>query len=183
MSLRLIGDFSVQGADVSIFEAEKVRPCGDCKACCTVIGVVELGKNNFQKCQHVCSSGCKIYEKKPTSCSDYFCWYTTGLVKQRPDRIGLIVDYQMVPPPDAIRVWEVREGASKTRKGKRLISMLRKKYNCEIMVVDRRTTILLRQGKKLATQNSVAEPVVEDSVRQEFLEAIQRVTSRMEERK
>ena len=182
MKLSPIGDFSVQGADVSIFEADAFRPCGDCKACCTVIGVVELNKDNYQRCQHVCDSGCKIYEAKPPSCAEYYCWYTAGLVKERPDRLGLIVDYQMVPLPGSIRVWEVRKGASDTRKGRHLIAKLRKTYDCEIVVVNSKTTTLLRHGTVCETPKAVAEPFIEDSLRQEVLQSIKQIALKNESR-
>lgn len=172
MSIETIGDFNLQGSNISIVALDEFRPCADCKACCTVIGVAELNKGNYQRCEHLCGSGCKIYDTKPTACNEYQCWYRFGFVKDRPDRIGLIVDYQMIPLPGSIRVWEVRKGAASTRKGKRLISMLCKKYDCEVVVANRETTTLLKQKLVFKTPEFVSEPVVEESVRQELMDNI-----------
>lgn len=170
MSVESIGGFNLQGANVSIITIDEFRPCGECKACCTVIGVAELNKGNYLRCKHLCGSGCKIYDTKPTACTEYQCGYRFGLVKDRPDRIGLIVDYQLIPLPGAIRVWEVRKGAANTRKGKRLISMLRKKYDCEVAVANKETTTLLKQKLVLRTPTFVSEPIVDESIRQELIE-------------
>lgn len=107
--------------------AEELRPCGECQACCTTMAVAELAKENFTRCKHQCSGGCSIYEQPPESCQTFECWYRGGLVKHRPDRIGVIVNYN--PVINTIYVWEVRPGARKNKKVKRLISSLTKNYS------------------------------------------------------
>lgn len=64
-----------------------MNSCGDCTACCTVIGVEELGKGNFCQCPHLTESGCSIYEKRPTSCRAYACVWRLGVFELAKDEI------------------------------------------------------------------------------------------------
>jgi hypothetical protein len=70
------------------------RRCGDCTACCTVMGVKDLDppKPPGARCPQVCSRGCRIYEFRPDSCREFACvWVQGGLPKQyRPDRVGVV---------------------------------------------------------------------------------------------
>jgi hypothetical protein len=80
--------------------AERGLECGDCQACCEVIGVNDLKKPYNQRCEHQCDQGCNIYESKPRSCTGFYCgWramksYPVG-VEYRPDKSGVLV-YQDV---------------------------------------------------------------------------------------
>jgi hypothetical protein len=99
------------------------RSCDGCQACCTVVGVQELHKPHWTRCQHQCESGCAIYEDRPRSCRGYSCLWAAGLLdgdeQHRPDRSGVILDLRTcgisdsVKPGDTvvIQVWEVRPGA------------------------------------------------------------------------
>jgi hypothetical protein len=101
------------------------RGCDGCQACCTVVGVQELGKVHWTRCQHQCSDGCAIYENRPGSCHGYSCLWATGLLEgdeeRRPDRLGVIFDLRTdgsesgdsVKPGDRviIQAWEVWPGA------------------------------------------------------------------------
>ncbi len=74
---------------------QKNRICGECTACCTVLGVPELSKDQLTVCQHQCATGCAIYQLRPLSCQKYSCLWRLGAIDDeacRPDRIGLIVD-------------------------------------------------------------------------------------------
>lgn len=68
------------------------RQCGECKACCTSIGVQELGKPFQQQCVHVCSKGCNRYDNRPGSCKVYKCVWLNGDLSfdQRPDKFGVL---------------------------------------------------------------------------------------------
>jgi epoxyqueuosine reductase QueG len=44
--------------------------CGECTACCDVIGVRALGKPYYARCKHV-GTGCNIYGDRPHSCKIY----------------------------------------------------------------------------------------------------------------
>jgi hypothetical protein len=114
------------------------RSCGDCQACCTVVGVQELDKPQWTRCPHQCQSGCAIYEARPRSCRGYSCLWAAGLLngdeQQRPDRIGIILDLRTlddgtsdsVKPGDRvlIQVWEVWPGAMDQPQGASLINRI-----------------------------------------------------------
>jgi hypothetical protein len=67
------------------------RKCGMCRACCTTMDVAELRKPGNVTCEHVCESGCGIYDTRPGGCRLYNCAWLQGLLteEQRPDRLGL----------------------------------------------------------------------------------------------
>lgn len=75
-----------------------VRSCGDCTACCMVLGVKPIEKPAFQACSHQGKGGCGIYATRPTPCRVYRCAWLDGMGqrKHRPDRLGVIVD-QVAP--------------------------------------------------------------------------------------
>ena len=68
------------------------RKCGDCKACCTTIGVAEINKPKDTPCPNLCRKGCKIYADRPDSCQTWVCGWLQGIGshKHRPDRSGVI---------------------------------------------------------------------------------------------
>lgn len=70
------------------------RSCGDCQACCTVMGVTELAKPQGERCRHLEVGGCGIYGSRPESCRDFHCLWRMGLGHQdeRPDKTGLVID-------------------------------------------------------------------------------------------
>jgi hypothetical protein len=116
--------------DMSGNEVEPADGCGSCTACCTLIGVAELKKENFTKCQHICGAGCAIYQDRPNSCRVYNCLYRLGLLKggvpNRPDNLGILVD---VTPPHfetpfggpCMLIMEVWPGASKGEAAREVI--------------------------------------------------------------
>lgn len=54
------------------------RSCSGCTLCCSLLGVVELNKPVFKICKHcTIGKGCKIYEEKPQTCTDFACSYLT----------------------------------------------------------------------------------------------------------
>lgn len=68
------------------------RPCDDCTACCTAMGVPELSKARDIECSHICEQGCDIYENRPKSCQDFDCLWRQGLfeAEHRPDKLGVV---------------------------------------------------------------------------------------------
>ncbi len=71
------------------------RSCGECTLCCTVMGVPDLPaapKPPGERCGHVCSRGCRIYQQRPPTCRDFACvWAQGGLPKHmRPDKVGMV---------------------------------------------------------------------------------------------
>ncbi len=87
------------------------RVCGDCTACCTVMGVAELNKATYQPCPHNCGS-CAIYDSRPRTCRSYCCDWLLGLVegdeRRRPDQLGLLFNHDKMagkPVTVAYQVW------------------------------------------------------------------------------
>lgn len=79
------------------------RSCGECTACCTVLSVQELNKMRHQACEHVCKSGCEIYEKRPKECKNFKCaWLNDANIDvlnedDRPDKLGILIWSEFVP--------------------------------------------------------------------------------------
>jgi hypothetical protein len=50
------------------------RPCGGCTVCCKVASVPEIGKPANAWCAN-CDKGkgCRIYERRPQACRDFYC--------------------------------------------------------------------------------------------------------------
>lgn len=72
-----------------------IRPCSECTACCTLMAVTELGKPFYQKCVHVSSAGCGIYETKPHGCNVFHCLWTHIPIfpeAYRPDKYGVMFE-------------------------------------------------------------------------------------------
>jgi hypothetical protein len=82
--------------DMTDDPAEPAGGCNGCTACCTIMGVAELNKDRYITCQHVCESGCAIYEARPESCREWACLWRRGVVvggeDYRPDRLGIVWD-------------------------------------------------------------------------------------------
>jgi hypothetical protein len=118
------------GQDAIIIREDQLKPCGECKACCTVLAVGELKKRNYTHCQHECENGCGIYGEHPDSCKGYMCWWKVGLLqgdeRRRPDKLGIIVDYR--PALDVVLVWEVWPGASEESQARYQIMKLMQKH-------------------------------------------------------
>lgn len=103
--------------------SDNPRSCGACTACCTALGVTELGKPMGARCIHVRDAnppasfgGCVIYASRPPSCRAYECGWLQGALPEefRPDVVGFVID-PWVQPPDGgnpgVILREVREGA------------------------------------------------------------------------
>lgn len=72
------------------------RVCGPCTVCCTVLKIetVELRKAAGTPCQHLCGTGCGIYETRPSVCQQFLCgWRLFPELKDdwRPDLSGVLV--------------------------------------------------------------------------------------------
>ncbi len=96
------------------------RPCGECDKCCDVIGVLELGKPYYVRCQHQGEPGCKIHGSHPESCREWAClWAEQEVlpsdVSWRPDNLGVIFAYEMDSGQDDsfvkwLTIYETRPG-------------------------------------------------------------------------
>jgi hypothetical protein len=107
------------GFPLQIVSDPKARSCGGCTACCTALGVVELKKKMWVRCDEECTSGCSIYDNRPQSCRDFTCLWLTGNIegdeRRRPDQLGLIFvgqgkKFKEIDIP-VIGVWEIRPDA------------------------------------------------------------------------
>jgi hypothetical protein len=91
------------------------RVCGNCSACCEIIGVPALTKPELCKCYHQCETGCAIYANRPDECREFECGWSVGHLDEddRPDKLGLI--FVMTENGEApgrwLHVLEVRPGA------------------------------------------------------------------------
>ena len=99
------------------------RSCGECRACCTVLGFdAEPGESNFHKpagepCRHLVQIGCAIYPERPPVCRRFECgWLSAPNLPDelRPDRSGVLFCTNDNPLADgyAVFAYEMRPGAS-----------------------------------------------------------------------
>lgn len=74
-----------------------VNHCGDCKVCCIIpkINDPELTKPSFTPCSNLCGDGCKIYWRRPKTCSGFECYWLASQKRNdrmapelRPDKCG-----------------------------------------------------------------------------------------------
>jgi hypothetical protein len=77
-----------------------MRPCGDCRLCCKLVGIDELQKPPGRWCEH-CNPkdgpGCRIYENRPRECATFKCAYTEGLVEIPPHKSKALLWTQSCP--------------------------------------------------------------------------------------
>lgn len=78
------------------------RNCGECTACCINLRIEteELQKPADVPCQHLCSTGCGIYETRPSVCRTWYCgWRYMGQLglEMRPDKLEIMVRIQDGP--------------------------------------------------------------------------------------
>ncbi len=90
------------------------RPCGECSACCTALGVAEIKKDAGIACCHIGQEGkgCSIYPDRPRSCRDFQCLWRigAGTDDERPDRVGIVLnttlpDHPGHPAMVALEAW------------------------------------------------------------------------------
>lgn len=91
------------------------RTCGDCKVCCIVMSVRELGKPYAFPCHHLCDSGCSIYNHRPMSCAGFACLWRQGAIDgegMRPDKSGVM--FAQDPKDDGVElgVFELHDGVA-----------------------------------------------------------------------
>ena len=70
-----------------------MNKCGDCRACCTLLPVDAIEKPVNTRCQHVCATGCSIYQTRPDTCAEFDCAYLQAEnvpESLRPDKCGVI---------------------------------------------------------------------------------------------
>lgn len=110
--------------------------CGECTACCTVMSVKSLHKPENSTCQHVCKTGCGIYEKRPTECGTYECfWLKSASTKLlRPDKLGVIFDIGETKFGPTVYAREVWSGAFANDMARQLAVQLSIEYDAVLLV-------------------------------------------------
>lgn len=82
------------------------RACGECTACCTVYYIDGLWPESprWEACPHA-RGGCGIYPRRPESCRVFRCMWLDGWGEEadRPDRLGLVLDFAPPRPRIATR--------------------------------------------------------------------------------
>lgn len=72
-----------------------MRECAECQTCCTVAEVIEgdVRSAAHERCAHQCTTGCDIYERRPSRCAKFNCSWMHGLGddSQRPDLTGAML--------------------------------------------------------------------------------------------
>lgn len=77
-------------------DEKRTRECGPCTACCTVLGVEEIGKAAGVRCEYV-AVRCSIYGHRPGACAKYACMWLAGLGTDesiRPDVCGVMMTFE-----------------------------------------------------------------------------------------
>jgi len=71
---------------------ENKNECGECTLCCTLLNVPLLNKPAGTPCEHLCDTGCSIYEERFAPCRKFECaWLKSNAnVALRPNNCGVI---------------------------------------------------------------------------------------------
>ncbi len=107
-------DFSLPIHKIDFVAPLDSNDCGECTACCDILGIQELGKPYYARCAHL-GSNCTIYETRPAACRCYRCAWHLGLLGDRPDwrpdKLGLLIELNSEGVGTRINVFEVQPGA------------------------------------------------------------------------
>lgn len=109
------------------------RACGDCRVCCILPEVVEVGKVRGVPCQHLsmepgCRAACGIYADRPEPCKVFRCLWLQGHGPAwgKPSKVGLMLTgHESEGGGFHIQAWETTPGASKKKKARAMLSKLR----------------------------------------------------------
>jgi hypothetical protein len=135
------------------------RICGACTACCTVMGVVELNKANYQPCSHECGK-CGIYKSRPSACRTWSCGWLLGVIegdeRRRPDQLGLLFNREDLSGKPMMVAYEVWPRAGRQSKSAYLLRKMSQKQpiilreyetrKCDVITPDRQRQQTLRQA-------------------------------------
>lgn len=137
------------------------RTCGDCTACCTVMGVKSIDKPEGTPCSKLCKAGCSVYAERPDDCRDFSCvWLQDdGRVlrnMERPDRVGVMFDVTQEGSKlgNALVARTVRPGAFLELAATRLIKKLARRTLIVLVDGERRGLVgpedLIKKANKIA---------------------------------
>ena len=144
------GPAGKMGVQTTNAQAAANRACGECTACCTVMGVVELNKAGYTPCPHDCGR-CAIYESRPKTCRIWSCGWLLGHIegdeRRRPDRLGLMFNREALAGRPITVAYEVWPGAAREpnneyllRKISQTLPIVLREYQtlkCEVITPDR----------------------------------------------
>lgn len=109
------------------------------------MAVHELKKDSWQTCEHLRSSGCGVYARRPESCRNFECQWLRGVlegdgtvdIEFRPDACGVVFDYQPGTAfGDVYTAWEMEPGASERGHAKAIIDGLAEHFPVMIVTPD-----------------------------------------------
>lgn len=125
----------------------KGRDCGECTACCVLpriadrpeLGMTSLpllpdGKMGYTPCQHLDGHKCSRYDERPEVCQKFECLWRSGYLigdeRRRPDKLGLMLTFDVVPQRSGfevmvVEVWELWEGAAANYPGRGVLDAVR----------------------------------------------------------
>lgn len=101
---------------------ETPRECGECRACCVVLGFdadpneAPFSKPHGTPCRHLVQIGCGIYEERPPVCRRFQCGWIQAPHwpdELRPDRCGVMfcTNDHAYGEGYAVYAYELRPGA------------------------------------------------------------------------
>jgi hypothetical protein len=104
------------------------RTCGECTACCMVMAIVELGKDNYTPCPNCTGTSCAIYQTRPTTCRGWSCEWWLGRLglsdDQRPDKLGVIFTHDA----DSVLAFEITSGSATNPAALEAMDHVKSKY-------------------------------------------------------
>ena len=68
----------------------ETRNCGDCNMCCKLPSIPNI-KKDYEWCSNCdIGIGCKIYDKRPKKCKDFYCLWKIGTFPEnlKPNKVG-----------------------------------------------------------------------------------------------
>jgi hypothetical protein len=104
------------------------RTCGECTACCTVMAITELSKDNYTPCPNCAGKSCMIYDARPTTCRGWSCEWWLGRLglneDQRPDKLGVIFTHDA----DSVLAFEITPGSAMSPPALQVMDQVKRKY-------------------------------------------------------
>ena len=60
--------------------------------CCKLPEIPSINKKSFSWCSNCkVGQGCKIYDKRPKKCKDFYCAYALGFTNLKPNKYGFFI--------------------------------------------------------------------------------------------
>lgn len=118
----------------------------------------------MRPCQFIGGSGCSIYEQRPTSCRTFHCWWLSQPkmvdpaqdLKDRPDKIGVVIDRQDTAFGPALTVFPITPNSFDRDETRAYIDELAKSH---VVIVRTEPRVVLGPPEKKAKLARIAEAV------------------------